>query len=410
MSRELFLYKNNQLNNQPCYQLHFGSKPSNLVDIVKNYENPIWLYDLELVQERIGWIKAWPKLGQLHYAMKANFHPEILKLMQKNNCGVDVVSIGEIRQALQCGFKPSDIIFSGVGKTESELSWSIEHQIYQINTESLSEIKKIIKLSESKKQKVDIGIRVNPEVDPETHPYIATSLQDSKFGMDFGSTEEAVQLLKGHLYVKLKSISFHLGSQIMNLDVYKKALQAVKPFYLKIKSVCPELDRLDLGGGLGIDYKDHDINKDQKRWQELTEIYDSELKDFPAYILLELGRFMVARCAVLLCRVEVIKETPYKNFLILDAGMSLLMRPALYQAHHEVKPLVIKTMDSKNQELVRYDVVGPICESSDIFHKDLLLPKINEGDFVALCDAGAYGAAMSSRYNLRESAAEVFLS
>lgn len=395
MSRDLFNYKNDEL--------HFGSSAINLFETVKNYENPIWVYDLKLLKDRLQLMQSWTKLHRLHYAMKANFHPEVLRVLQESGAGVDVVSLGEIRQALACGFQTQDIIFSGVGKSEKEIRWAVENKIYQINTESLSEINKILKISEELKKTVNIGIRFNPEVDPETHPGIATSLKDAKFGLDKKAVEEASEQIKNHPYVKLRSLSFHLGSQIINLEVYRKAIGIFKPFYLDLKKTHPTLDRMDLGGGLGIDYRNHDMTVDEERWLQFTKIYDEELKDFSDDLILEPGRFLVARCGVLLARVEIIKKTPYKNFLVLDAGMSLLMRPALYQAYHDIKPVKLGLKPAQN-----YDVVGPICESSDVFHKELKLPEVLEGDFVAICDVGAYGAAMSSRYNLREDAVEVF--
>lgn len=417
MSRELFYYKNNEL--------HFGLNQTNLASIVADYQNPTWVYDLNLIRERLKLMQSWKKLTKLFYAMKANFHPEILKTIQRMQAGVDVVSLGEIRQAIACGFKPNDIIFSGVGKSEKELRWAIENEIYQINTESISEIEKIKKISTELKKEVHIGIRFNPEVDPETHPGIATSLKDAKFGLEKTAILQVVNALTTHPHVKLKSLSFHLGSQIMNLDVYRKAIHILKPFYLELKKKCPELCRLDLGGGLGINYRNHDLSQDEQRWDELIKIYDSELNDFNDELILEPGRFLVARAGVLLSRVEIIKKTPHKNFLILDAGMSLLMRPALYQAYHDIKPVIrlekklaiAADMSAEGNDCVNsqvggfetYDVVGPICESSDVFHKEMNMPKLFEGDFVAICDVGAYGAAMSSRYNLREEAAEIFI-
>ena len=397
MSRELFTYKNNEL--------HLGTSATNLASLVKEYENPTWVYDLSIIKERLRVMQSWRRSARIYYAMKANFNSEILKVFQHAGAGVDVVSLGEMRQAISCGFKPQDIIFSGVGKSEKELRWAIENKIYQINTESLSEIDKIIKLSSELNVDVEIGIRFNPEVDPETHPGIATSLKDAKFGLEKKAVEEAVEKIKKHPHVKMKSLSFHLGSQIMNLDVYQKAIRVVLPFYQQIKKDYPDLDRLDLGGGLGIDYRNHQLDADEERWHRLTKIYDEELYGFKDHLILEPGRFLVARSAVLLAKVEIIKKTPHRHFLILDAGMSLLMRPALYQAYHDIKPV---RLDSTSP-LVSYDIVGPICESSDVFHKEFLMPELNEGDFVAICDVGAYGASMSSRYNLREEANEIFI-
>jgi diaminopimelate decarboxylase len=397
MSRKVLFYKGSDL----C----FGTKPKLLSKFVKNYQQPLIIYDKALIKERVQWIQSWAGLGRLHYAMKANFNLEILKIFQKMDCGLDVVSLGEMKHAMKAGFKPKDFIFSGVAKSEVELKWAIQKEIYQINIESLSELHKIIRLAKKMKKNVAVALRVNPEIDAETHPSISTALRDSKFGLDFKAATEAVQIISQHKSVKLKALSFHLGSQIMNIKVFEKALRLMKPFYSEAQKMCPELDRLDLGGGLGIDYKSTDISKDHERWNALQELFMKELQDVKAFILLEVGRFLVARSGVFLSRVEVIKKTSYdKKFLILDVGMSHLMRPALYQAYHEILPLKLKS-----GPLETYEIVGPICESTDVLAKDKELTSISENDFVAICDVGAYGHSMASRYNLREAALEIFI-
>ncbi len=397
MSRKLFFYQD--------VDLQFGAKPFSLSKFVQKYTRPVIVYDRKLIKERIEWIQNWSGLGRLHYAMKANFNPEILKIFKKMNCGLDVVSLGEMKHALKIGFKPKDFIFSGVAKSEKELKWAIENKIYQINIESLSELQKIISIAEKKKIKAQVALRVNPEIDAETHPSISTALKHSKFGLDFKVAQQAIQIISKSPWVELKALSFHLGSQIMNVNVFKKALDVMKPFYVNAQKTCPELDRLDLGGGLGIDYQDADLDEDKMRWVDLQKLFTSELKDVKAFILLEVGRFLVARSGVLLSRVEVIKHTSYdKSFLILDVGMSQLMRPALYGAYHDIKALKLKSGSVKT-----FEVVGPICESTDVLGDDRSFTEIQENDFVAICDVGAYGSSMASRYNLRDSALEVFV-
>ncbi len=397
MSRKLLFYKESELQ--------FGAQPVRVSKFIQNYQGPVMIYDTGLIQERIAWIQKWTGLGRLHYAMKANFNLEILKVFKKMNCGLDVVSLGEMKQALKVGFKPKDFIFSGVAKSEKELRWAIENKIYQINIESLSELQKIITIAQKKKIKVSLALRVNPEIDAETHPSISTALRDSKFGLDFKVAEQAVKMISENQFVELKALSFHLGSQIMNTNVFKKALDLMKPFYLKTQKLCPELDRLDLGGGLGIDYHHCDLDQDQQRWHKLQKLFEKELKGFKAFILLEIGRFLVARSGLLISRIEVIKTTSYnKKFLILDVGMSHLMRPALYDAHHEIIPLKLNLGKSQI-----YDVVGPICESTDVLATHKKMPTVFENEFVAICDVGAYGSSMASRYNLRDEAIEVLL-
>lgn len=403
MSRKLFNFKDDDL----CFGDEFSIGSNKIVDLIGKYQKPTWLYRKDIIEERIQWLQKWPRLGRLHYAMKANFSIEILKIFKSKNCGIDAVSLGEMKCALSAGFLPEDIILSGVGKTEEELLWAVQNQIYQINIESLSEIKKLIAITNRLRKKISVAIRVNPEVDAETHPGIATALKDSKFGLDFTIAFEATKMIAYEKNIELKAISFHIGSQIMNVEVFEKAIQVVKPFYLKVKELCPELERLDLGGGLGIDYEDADSDKDFQQWKKLEKIYEKELKDFNSFFILEVGRFLVARSGILICRVEVLKKTSTKQFMILDAGMSLLIRPALYQAQHQIIPLKLKTSSSEILEV--FTVVGPICESSDVLAIDKKFSFIEEGDLVAVCDTGAYGASMSSNYNLREPALEILI-
>lgn len=394
MSRKLLEYQNDELV--------FGLKNKQpLKNYVRDYRQPVIVYDLDIIRERIAWIQGWAGLGRLHYAVKANFHLEILKLMKQLNCGADVVSVGEIKRAFEAGFKPEDIIFSGVGKSREELLWAIEQGIYQINVESQSELKKISEIAKKLKRSVHLGLRINPEIDAETHKSISTALKDSKFGLDFTAGLEVVHLIAQDEYLELKALSFHLGSLIMNTQVFEKALTVMKPYYLQCQKLCPELDRFDLGGGIGIDYKDPDNDEDCKRWQSLQSIYERELKDFKAFYLLEIGRFLVARSGVLLSRVEILKTTPFKNFMILDVGMTHIMRPVLYGAYHAILPL----KQSQNKKI--YDVVGPICESTDVLANGREIAEVHEEDFVAICDVGAYGSVMASRYNLRDEAIEI---
>ncbi len=396
MSRKLLQYKNNEL----C----FGTELKPLLPFVNNYKQPVLVYDLSIIKERITWIQKWPQLGKLHFAVKANFHIEILKFIKNLNCGADVVSIGEVKRSLEAGFTMQDIIFSGVGKSKEELTWAIERDIYQINVESISELKKIILIANQLQKNVSLGLRINPEIDAETHKSISTALKDSKFGLDFKTGQECVQLISQNKFLNLKALSFHLGSQIMNVGVYEKALQVMKPYFKEAQKICPELDRFDLGGGLGIDYKEADSAVDESRWVNLQNLYEAELKDLNAFYLLEVGRFLVARSGVLISRVEILKQTPMKKFIILDAGMTHIMRPALYDAYHHMLPLKIN-----EGEFQTYDIVGPICESTDVLGEERQMPPIFEEDFMAICDVGAYGSVMASNYNLRDAAIEIFI-
>lgn len=400
MSKSLFHYAHDL---QKKTQLSFDSIPLSELNLIKNYKKPILLYRKNMIQERIDWIKSWKGLHRLHFAMKANDNSEILKLFLDNNCGVDVVSRGEIEKAYSVGFKPQDIIFSGVGKTKSEISQAIDEGLYQINVESIPELERIQKISAEKNKKVSIGLRINPEVDAKTHPNIATALLDSKFGLSMKDLPVCFEILKSSGTLALKSISYHLGSQIMTAEPFENALHKVKPLFLNWQKEFTTLDRLDLGGGLGIDYENHDMNQDHTQWLNLKSVYEKHLSDFKADFLLEMGRFMVARSAILISEVQYIKKTENKELLILDVGMNNLMRPSLYEAYHHVWPLQKHIAEKK------YMVVGPICESTDFFHKEFVMSEVQQGDLVAISDVGAYGRSMASNYNLQPIAEEYFI-
>ncbi len=393
MSRSLFSYKNNSL----C----FDETSLSDLSVVENYQDPVLIYKKSLIEERIQWVKSWSSLKQLHFAMKSNFSPTVLQIFLKNKCGLDVVSLGEIQAGLKQGFSPQDIIFSGVGKTSRELEWSIDHDIYQINIESISELKKIIQIAEKKNKTVHVGLRVNPLIDAGTHPYISTALKDSKFGIQLEDLKECLQLFKTTKKVQFKCLSFHIGSQILETNVFKQSIEKMKTLFLELKSEFSELDRFDVGGGLGIDYTSHASGEDLERWLSLKKIYESELNDFKADILCELGRFVVARSGVFISQVQYIKN---KNCLVLDLGMNNNMRPSLYQAHHAFYNLNNHTQNKNN-----YKIVGPVCESSDIFHQNYELTTIQENDLLVMADCGAYVRSMASDYNLRPIAEEIFI-
>lgn len=393
MSRDLFTYQNEEL-------FFAGAKLSEL-PVVSHYQEPVLIYKKSLIAERIEWIKSWSRLKQLHFAMKANYHPEVLKLFKQAGCGLDVVSLGEIKKGLENGFKPQDFIFSGVGKTIPEIEFAIDQQIYQINVESPAELRRIAAIAQKKNKKISIGLRVNPLIETPTHPYISTALKDSKFGIDLNDVPECLDILKKNPQVEFKCLSFHIGSQILEPLVFKESVDKMKGYYLELKKQFSTLTRFDVGGGLGIDYKSHDVSLDQTRWEQLKTAYDESFQNFDAEVLSELGRFLVARAAVFVCQVQYIKN---KNMLVLDLGMNNNMRPSLYQAHHHFYNLKKNSVD-----VVNYSLVGPICESSDVFHKSFPLYETKEMDLLVMADCGAYVKSMASNYNLKNIASEVFV-
>ncbi len=395
MSKTLFKYQNNQL----CYD----DIQLNHLDLIRNYKTPIVLYRKKMIVERIEWLKSWNHLHRLHFAMKANDQVDILKIFLDHNCGLDVVSLGEIKKAYSAGFKPSDLIFSGVGKTKLEISTAIQDGIYQINVESISELQRIHELAMLQGRSIHIGLRLNPEIDAQTHPSIATALVDSKFGLSMNDVSTCLNIIRNSQFLIFKSISYHLGSQIMTAVPFQNALKKIKPLFLQLQSEFKTLDRLDLGGGLGIDYKNHNLQNDENSWNQLKTVYETELNDFPYQCLIEMGRFLVARSAILISEVQYIKKTETKEIVICDVGMNNLMRPSLYQAYHHILPLTQRLSQKK------YMIAGPICESTDFFHQDIVTSELSEGDLIAICDVGAYGRTMASNYNLQPIAVEYFI-
>lgn len=369
-----------------------------------SYSRPVILYSKKCLSDRLDLMLKWKGLKKLHFALKSNYNPEVLKIIREKGCGLDVVSLGEIEWGLKNGFLPSDIIFSGVGKTRAELEKAIQLDIFQINVESMAELERIAQISSQLERKVSIGLRINPEIDAKTHPNIATALTDSKFGLSLGDLKQCTQFIEKSKGLDLRAISYHLGSQIVETPIFREALRKVIPLYTELQSQFKSLDRLDLGGGLGIDYRHHDLAVDEKRWESLIQIYDEELQGIRAEIHLEMGRFIVARSAIILSQVQYIKRTENKNILILDLGMNNLLRPCLYQAYHEIYPV-----QKNDRQEKPYMVVGPICESSDVFHKEILLNEPSQDDFFIFCDAGAYVQSMASDYNLQPKAQEFFI-
>lgn len=361
-------------------------------------ETPTYIYSSSGISQRIQKMKtAFQSANpQVHYAVKSNAHPGILKLMLQNDFGVDVVSGGEAQIALDHGFSPQKIIFSGVAKSKNELQLAIQKNFFQINVESLEELRRIGGLAQSLQNNVAIGLRINPNIPVETHPYITTGFRENKFGISEDQIPEALQLIKSFApWVQLQGLSSHIGSQIRDLSPLLESLECL------IKSTQSLLDQgfplktIDMGGGVGIDYFSDDETKELQMMDTLGQRASALLKNSPVRLLLEPGRWLVARAGVLCAQVEYVKFNGYKNFVILNTGMHHLLRPALYKAHHRIVPLELHA--DRPQKM--YDVVGPICESSDVIGHDRLLATPQEGEWLAIMDAGAYGMAMSSRYN-----------
>ncbi len=375
------------------------------MSIVKDYQGPTYVYDLSFVSRQIEAYRTFlPLQTKIFYAVKANANLQLLRHLNSKGINVDVVSVGEIKCALEAGFRPEQIIFSGVGKTVAELKFAIERQIYQINVESLSELKRIINLAKEMQRSVDIAVRINPDISVDTHPYISTGLKENKFGLEVSQLDEFASHVKSQSAVKWKGLSIHLGSQIFDVEPLRAGVSTLLEKSNSYRAQFPELTRIDLGGGLGIDYQSFDFDREKKILKSYGEMVTEILGPSNYQIMIEPGRSLVGHAGALISQIQYIKKTLHKTFVILDSGMNHLIRPSLYQAHHQILTL-------KKYEAAAFtcDVVGPICETSDFFARNYQLAFCQEGDYLAICDTGAYGYSMASRYNQTEMPQEICL-
>ena len=341
----------------------------------------------------------------VHYALKANVNDRILSVIKDAGIGADCVSGNEVSKAVQIGFDPALIAFAGVGKSDKEITTAIKAGIACFNCESMQEIEVINEIAIQFNKKVNIALRINPNVDAQTHHYITTGLEENKFGINIWEIETVYKNIRNLSHINLIGIHFHIGSQITDLNVFKSLCIKVNELQHWFESRNVNLQHINVGGGLGVDYHEPDKN--------LIPDFESYFKVFHQFLILrpnqklhfEIGRAIVAQCGNLISRILYIKKGMNTNFAILDAGMTELIRPALYQSYHKIENLSkFKIQNSK----FKYDVVGPICESTDCFGKAVELPETERGDFIAIRTAGAYGEVMISRYNLRDKAASLF--
>jgi diaminopimelate decarboxylase len=372
----------------------------------KKLETPFYYYDLNLLDQSLMACKlASEKFSfHVHYALKANFNDEVLKAIQKSGFGADCVSGNEVKKAIEIGFNPSNIVFAGVGKSDKEINEALRNNIYCFNVESVQELGVINELALKQSKVAKVAIRINPNVDAYTHQYITTGLEENKFGVNQWELPACVDELKKSSNIKLIGIHFHVGSQITNLDVFKSLCLKVNELNTWFLERGFDLKVLNVGGGLGVDYQHPDENSIND-FLGFFEIYDKFLERRTGQeVHFELGRALVAQCGSLVSRILYVKNGIKKNFLVLDSGMTELMRPALYQAYHKIENI---SADATNPK-VSYDVVGPICESTDCFGKEIELPESNRGDIIAIRTAGAYGEVMASGYNLRERVKSIY--
>ncbi len=369
--------------------------------ITKKYNTPIYCYSLKRITENIQNLKNhFKKINPLIcYAVKANSNLSILKEIKKSNLGADVVSGGELMKALKAGIKSEKIVFSGVGKTSEEIEFAINKNILLINAESKSEIFEIEKIAKRKKKVVNVGIRLNPNTDAKTLSQISTGKKENKFGVSQNMFLQLVNIVKKSRNLNLKCLSVHIGSQILNHKPYQAMLKVINKI-IKLSNF--NFEYIDLGGGMGIDYNHNNSKLNFKRYSQEIEKF---LKVNNCKIIFEPGRSIVGNSAILITKVIYIKEGFKKDFIILDTAMNDLMRPALYGAVHKIIP--IKKINKKSKK--DYEFVGPICESTDKFATIKSFQKLNEKDYLIICDVGAYGMSLASNYNLRTKPLEILL-
>lgn len=368
----------------------------------RSLATPFYFYDLEVLRSNLDIIKEESeKFGyKIHYAVKANSNPRILEIISSYGFGADCVSGNEIARAVETGFKPEEIVFAGVGKSDKEIEQALVTGIYCFNCESIPEILVINSIASRLRKNARIALRINPYIEAFTHKYITTGIEESKFGINTWELEEVISCLEKLKRIKLIGIHFHIGSQITRLSVFKSLCTRINEIQKWINSRHIEPEMINVGGGLGIDYENPDKSPDLAEYfslfHELLELHHGQELHF------EPGRSITGQCGTLISQVLYIKNGNNTRFVIIDAGMTDLIRPALYQAFHKIENL---TSDGR---LYHYDVVGPVCESSDTFAKYIELPETRRGDIIAIRSAGAYGEVMASRYNLRDLPRAVF--
>ena len=369
-------------------------------DSLSKQETPFYFYDLELLNRTLDAAKkaADKRNFHIHYALKANFNDRILSVIQSKGFGADCVSGNEVEKSIEVGFPAEKITFAGVGKSDKEIIAALKHKIFAFNVESIQELEVINELAEQIGEKANVSLRINPNVDAHTHHYITTGLDENKFGVPNSELEKAASVIKNCANINLIGLHFHIGSQIMDMTVFKSLCVKVNEWKNFFEERGTYIKVINVGGGLGVDYKNPDENPIPD-FEAYFDVFDKFLERTAQHeVHFELGRALVAQCGTLVSKVLYTKSGVKKNFLILDAGMTELMRPALYQAYHKIEKIAEASATDKIQN---YDVVGPICESSDCFGKEVELPVSKRGDLIAIRTAGAYGEVMASNYNLR---------
>jgi len=375
-----------------------------ILEKFRNISTPFYYYDLNVLRSTLDVLKKEAENSgyKVHYAIKSNHNPRILKVISSYGFGADCVSWNEIAAAIEAGFNPSEIVFAGVGKTDKEIESALNANIFCFNCESISEIEVIDNLAKRQNKIAPIALRINPNVDAHTHKYITTAIEESKFGINIWELDNVISKLSELKSVKLIGMHFHIGSQITRMSAFRDLCTKLNELQQWFSSKGIFLETVNIGGGLGIDYENP---LKQASFEEYFSLIKELVELLPGQTLhMEPGRSITGQCGSLISRALFIKNGSSASiqFVVIDAGMTDLIRPVLYQAYHKIENL------SSEGKLYRYDVVGPVCESSDTFAKFIKLPETRRGDIIAIRSAGAYGEVMASRYNLRELPASYF--
>lgn len=371
-------------------------------ELAREYGTPLYVYSAATLRRHFqAFDSAFKGLDHMTcYSVKANSNLSVLKLLAEMGAGMDIVSGGELHRAIKAGVTPEKIVYSGVGKSEAEIRQALETGIYAFNVESIAELVKINEVAESMGKVARVGFRINPDVDPRTHPYISTGMKKNKFGLDFENSLRAYKMTRDMKGVEAVGMDCHIGSQLTSIDPFLEALEKLLDFYGTLRDLGLDIQYLDLGGGLGIPYD----AEEPPHPTEFGKALGEKLTGLPLKVILEPGRVIAGNAGILATEVLYAKSTPSKNFLIVDSAMNDLVRPSLYGSHHTIAEVVQHGRPAK-----MVDVVGPICESSDFLARDRELPEVMGGELLVVYSAGAYGFSMASNYNSRRRACELLV-
>ncbi len=369
-------------------------------DIIQLHQTPMYVYSQQCISN--NYINLKKNLNaEIFYALKANSNQAIIKLMNSLGAGADAVSLGELKKALNVGINPKKIIFEGVAKTKEDILFAIENNIRLINIESVEELEKINSIGSFLNKVVDVGIRINPNIDGKMLDKISTGKNTDKFGISISNFKNFIHSIKESKNLNFIGISCHVGSQILDLNIFKQIFEYMKNISKEFLREGINIKHLDLGGGLGVQYK---IGDPELQLQKLGELFSSIFIDMPYSLSFEPGRYLVANAGVIISKIITTKNNGGINYLITDAGMNTFIRPSLYNAEHKIEAL-----NSSSESKIKYTVAGPICESSDIILKNIILPKQTSGNYLIIKDVGAYGSVMASNYNSRGLPVEILV-